>query len=214
MRVQPKPWIGLSIAIGYLLIILVTTLLILDDPGRFPSVRWALLHQVLPVGIGIVFLVIATSWLGWWRPALFERERKRLPWWLWILPLFFAGGAIFNFVNADRSAIPIEAMLAIAAGTVCIAFAEELAFRGGLLVGLRARFNEWIVWLVSSLVFASAHLLNVAFGDSLPQVLGQVAFAFGMGSVFYVTRRLTGTLFGAMLLHFLWDYAGFFQPSS
>jgi hypothetical protein len=64
------------------------------------------------------------------------------------------------------------------------------------------------VWFVSTLLFALLHLPNWVFGAG-PVAVVQVFTAFFAGSMLYLTRRVTGALIPAMLLHGLWDFSAF-----
>ncbi len=77
-----------------------------------------------------------------------------------------------------------------------------------LIVGFRAAYSEPKVWFLSSLLFGLLHLPNWGFGAG-PVAAGQVLLAFSTGTTLYLTRRLTGSLVPAMLLHGLWDFAAF-----
>lgn len=90
-----------------------------------------------------------------------------------------------------------------------VGFTEEVTFRGVLLVGLRTRFREVWVWLITTTAFAAAHLVNIVLGRAVAETVEQVFFAFLAGTVFYVFRRVTGSLIPAMILHALWDFANF-----
>lgn len=79
------------------------------------------------------------------------------------------------------------------------------------LVALRSRLAKVWVWLVSTAAFSASHLGNVLLGQSLESTLPQVLATFVIGTVFYVLRRVTGSLIPAMLLHGLWDFSIFIQ---
>jgi hypothetical protein len=89
-----------------------------------------------------------------------------------------------------------------------VGFCEELATRGLLITGFRAAWTEPRVWFVSTLLFALLHLPNWVFGAG-PIAVVQALTAFFAGSMLYLTRRVTGSLIPAMLLHGLWDFSSF-----
>lgn len=164
---------------------------------------------ILPIGIGAAFLAVVTTWLGWWPEALFEGSRSG-PVWALIVPVMFGLVAVLNIASIDfrspkRSILPF-----VLAGTLLVGFSEELVSRGLLVVGLReGGASEWLVWLVTSAMFALLHAINAFFGQSVRTTLVQVVAAFLAGTVLYVTLMTTGTLIVAMVLHALWDFGTF-----
>ena len=83
MRVAPRPAIAVGIFIAYAAIVTVMSLVggvDYDEIGdTTANVRDAI---VIPIGVGAVFLAASTTWLGWWRPALFEARRAGSRWML------------------------------------------------------------------------------------------------------------------------------------
>ena len=73
MRVAPRPAIAIGVFVAYVVIVSVLSLIggvDYDEIGdTTANVRDAI---VIPIGAGAVFLAAMTTWLGWWRPALFE----------------------------------------------------------------------------------------------------------------------------------------------
>ena len=63
-----------------------------------------------------------------------------------------------------------------------------------------------MAWFFSCLLFGLIHALNLFFGQSFGSTLQQIALAFVAGSVFYLTRRVAGTLILCMLLHAWIDF--------
>lgn len=82
-----------------------------------------------------------------------------------------------------------------------VGFAEELIFRGYLLVGARTRWSEGGAWFVTSLLFSLLHGVNILLGQSVQDTTPQIISAFILGSAFYLIRRLTGLLIVGMTLH-------------
>jgi sodium transport system permease protein len=74
------------------------------------------------------------------------------------------------------------------------AIAEELAFRGFILTGLRHRFPVWTAILISSFLFALYHM-NVF--QALP--------TFILGVVLGMLAVQSGSVYPAMLFHFLYN---------
>jgi membrane protease YdiL (CAAX protease family) len=83
----------------------------------------------------------------------------------------------------------------------CVAIHEEFAFRGYLLVTFVRRLKFWQAAVLSSAIFAAAHLGNP--GENFLGIL-QV---FLTGMIFCLTIRRTGTLWFAVGFHAAWDWA-------
>jgi membrane protease YdiL (CAAX protease family) len=154
-----------------------------------------------------VVLIIAVSAMGWWRPVLFERE-KATPRWLLIGPILMALTAVAFLLSKDYSNTTTTMVLLLVMGSIGVGFCEETATRGVLLTGFRGRFTEPWVWFWSTALFGLLHLPNAFFGAGISAV-GQVFLAFAGGTMFYILRRVSGTLIWAMLLHGFWDFASF-----
>lgn len=212
MRHAPRPLTGILVFLGYLVVfygVWIINGIDYDNIGESSStvLKW----YVAPLAAGAVYLIIAVSILGWWRPALREVSRAT-PRWLLIGPIFMALMAVASIALKDLSGISMTFFLLVLSGSVLVGFCEEMATRGQLIVGLRGAYTEPKVWFLSTLLFALMHLPNWVFGAG-PGAIGQVFFAFGGGTMLYLTRRLTGSLIFAMLLHGLWDFASFIASS-
>jgi hypothetical protein len=161
---------------------------------------------VVPIGLGAILLAVATTWLGWWDAALFEDSRSG-PSWALIVPAIFATVAVINIATIDYRSAGARLLPLVLIGTLLVGFAEELATRGLLVVGLREEgMTELSVWLISSVLFALLHAMNALFGQSVQATLVQLVAAFLAGTALYVTLMTTGSLVVAMVLHALWDF--------
>ena len=209
MRVQPRPLVTVVLAIVFMAILGTTWAAVGLDYDEVGDTTSNILEgMVLPVALGAVFLAAATTWLGWWGPAI--HEKLRAPKWLWAVPvlMFLPGlGAVLGGLGpADRSA---GYLLTLAAGTLLVGFSEEMLTRGTGLVGLRGGVGEAAAWFFSCLLFGLLHALNLFFGQAIGATLQQIVTAFVAGSVLYLTRRVAGTLIVAMLLHAWIDFTTF-----
>ena len=209
MRVPPRPLITVGVAAGYMAIVGITWAVVgLDYETVGDTTSTVVEGMVLPVALGGAFLAVVTTYLGWWRPAI--REDLRAPKWMWAVPgvMLVPGLAVLvgGYGPADRTA---GFLLALGVGTLLVGFSEELLTRGTGLVGLRGGFGEALSWFFSCLIFGLLHALNLAFGQSLGSTVQQIVFAFLAGSVFYITRRVSGTLVICMLLHAWIDFTTF-----
>lgn len=208
MRVQPRVWIGFVIWAAYIVLVFA-----IQVSSGIPFPEWGdsagnLFRAAgLSLIIASVLLAITTSLLGWWRPALSDRQRSAHRWPI-IAPIVMAVLAVVNLLGVDWGAYS-GAFFAASLALALVGFTEEIVHRGLLLVALRARFSEGLVWLLSTLAFGVMHLVNIALGQGVLPTIQQAALAFGGGTIFYILRRTTGSLIPAMLLHGLWDFSFF-----
>lgn len=209
MRAKPSPLITVGLVLGYMAVVAAAWFVGgLDYETVGESTSTVVKGIVIPIALGAGFLAVATSYLGWWGPAI--HEELRAPRWLWAVPAVMVmpglGALLGGFGPADR---PGSYLLALGVGTLLVGFSEELLTRGTGLVGLRGGFGEALSWFFSCLIFGLIHALNVFFGQPLGTTVQQIVFAFLAGSVFYLTRRLAGTLVVCMLLHAWVDFTTF-----
>jgi membrane protease YdiL (CAAX protease family) len=92
----------------------------------------------------------------------------------------------------------------LVAGYVLTGFMEETLWRGAVQRILAPTGTAKAVWLGSAL-FGAAHLVNVAFRDSVALVVAQAfgAFCFGVG--YAALRWRTNTIWPLMVLHLTTD---------
>lgn len=160
---------------------------------------------ILSVGAGAVVLAVVTTVLGWWGSVMGDGTRTG-PAWALVVPVLIGVVGLLNVASIDWRSPQARLVPLILVGTLLVGFAEELASRGIVVVGLRqAGASEWVVWLVTSVLFALLHAMNALFGQSRRQTAVQVVMTFFAGTAFYVTLMSTGLLVVAMLLHALWD---------
>ncbi len=206
MRIAPRPLIGIVIFVAYGAVVsLLWAFTGLDYDAVAESSDTIVSGIVVPVGIGALLLAIVTSLLGWWRPAMRE-ERGAGPRWGWAVPAILFVITLITIGGIDFGRAKTSTLVLIAFGTALVGFSEELLTRGLLIVGFRASLSEVWVWFWSSFAFGVLHALNLFFGQSLAGTVRQMVFAFVLGTVFYVTRRVTGLLVVTMVIHALWDF--------
>lgn len=207
LRVRPTLWLGVLIYLIYMAVFYVAFILVDVEYGRVGENTDTLLNWLLPPTLaGCVVALSFVSLFGWWRPAL--SERKKLPRWAMFVPVLTAVVAFGNMLFGDYTTVTSQMWVYLIGGCLVVGFNEEMVNRGTLIVALRSRFGEHAVWLISTIMFAVFHLPNIYFGIGA-LAIAQVIIAFGMGSIFYLARRTTGSLIAAMLLHALWDLSAF-----
>jgi uncharacterized protein len=182
-----------------------------DYPRIGESEQTLLLWYVAPMSGGAVLAFTIVTIYGWWRPSLVER--RSLSRWTMTLPIIMTVIAIVNMLIADFTRVTPLMWLYLFVGSILVGFNEEMIHRGQLIVALRSRFGETGVWLLSTGMFAVFHLPDMFLGLGAG-ALFQVMMAFGLGSIFYLARRSTGSLVASMFLHGLWDLSIFSHGTS
>ena len=216
IRVKPSALSSIAAIVGYMMVVFTVWAAVgmeYDEVGdTLENVQKGV---VLAVALGAVYLVIVTTVLGWWKPALSE-PRKVGSRWMWSIPVLLFIGAIANLATTKWGEIDGVASYALwlALGTLLIGFSEELLTRGLAIVGGRGSMHEKWVWVFSGTIFGLLHVPNAFFGQSVRSTAQQVVFAFAVGLMYYVTRRITGTLVVTMGLHAIWDFSVFIQDHS
>ncbi len=208
LKVKPTALLGFAIGLGYAVLFLVLEKFLgpsYTDIGK--SADTVLRGIVIPLSICTVVTAGLTTWLGWWRPVL--RERPLGVKWMWAIPIALGVLVLIGIDWAQISSLGASYLLWLAVGTLLVGFNEEIAYRGLSLVAFRGEYKEVYVWLLTSLLFGLLHGANVFLGQALVPTIQQIGFAFVLGSVFYVVRRVTGLLAVPMVLHALWDFGSF-----
>lgn len=207
LRIRPRVWLGLVAFVAYLAVFYAIWIVNGIDYARVGENEDTLLTwYVAPLSGGLVVLLVLISAFGWWRPTL--REHKPLPRSAAVVPLVMAVVAVLNLVFGEFSRVTTTMWVLLVIGSVLVGFNEEVVARGQLFVALRSRFGEVGVWLLSTALFSLLHLPNFFFGIGSLAFL-QVVIQFGLGSVYYLAFRSTGSLVPAILLHGLWDFSTF-----
>jgi membrane protease YdiL (CAAX protease family) len=216
MRVKPSALSSIVAILGYMVVVFsVWAAVGMDYDEVGDTVENVREGVVLAVGLGAVYLVIVTTVLGWWKPAIHE-PRKVGSRWMWSIPVLLFLGAIANLATTKWGEIDGvgEYALWLAIGVLLVGFSEELLTRGLAIVGGRGSMHEKWVWVFSGAIFGLLHAPNAFFGQSVSGTVQQMAFAFAVGLMYYVTRRLAGTLILTMGLHAIWDFSVFIQDHS
>lgn len=216
MRVKPSPLSAIVAILGYMVVVFTVWAAVgLDYDEVGDTLENVQKGVVLAVALGALYLVVVTTLLGWWKPAIHEPRKVGSPW-MWSIPVLLLVGAVVNLATTKWGEIDGVASYALwlAIGTLLVGFSEELLTRGLAIVGARGAMHEKWVWVFSGVIFGLLHVPNAFFGQSVAGTVQQVVFAFGVGLTYYVTRRLTGTLIVTMALHAIWDYSVFIQDHS
>jgi membrane protease YdiL (CAAX protease family) len=154
---QPSVGLGMLLYLGYLAIFFSTWAINGVDYNRIgQNVETTKLWYAFPTLFGCAFLVVAITRLGWWRITLFDRSKSG-PLWVWLLPAVIGGIILNNFLGLKSGKLSPELLLWSTLGAVGVGFGEEMITRGSMIVGLRSRYSEVKVWLISTALFSALH---------------------------------------------------------
>jgi len=158
----------------------------------------------LPVGAGLVLVVVAIGVLRRWRPVLVDDRPVRG--WVAVVPAVMLGAAVLatNYAGLADRGLGFTLLLLVSA--LIVGCAEEGLFRGIGVVALRERgLSEARVALWTSVIFALAHASNLITAG--PKAFIQVLVTAIAGYFLYLVRRRTGSLVAAAVVHGLWDFS-------
>jgi len=187
-------------SIGFLLIVVAVVISV----GMIN--RLFLMGTLVQVALGDLILaitgIVLLTRLDWWEKAGYTTGFRLKHATLIVLPLAFA---LLSLGTGIRVTAP-TAILAFAALTLIIGFAEETFFRGLILTTLLPTGAIRAV-LLSSVLFAAPHLLNIIGGlwDPAFTIVDSIA-AFGLGITFAAIRLRTGSIWPVIGIHAFFDF--------
>jgi membrane protease YdiL (CAAX protease family) len=210
MNVKPSVKLAIGISIAYVVVWIGTAALTAGDNFSIVD-AFSDLDNSRPLVYGLIagalFGVVVTTVLGWWKAVVHDTIPVRG--WLRRLPLIMLVLILATTDYANLGDIDGEVLVWIIVASILVGFSEELTFRGLNIVSLRGAVTEKQVWVISSVLFGLLHLPNIVLGAPVAGSVIQVVLAAIGGTMFYVVRRATGTIFAAMVVHSLWDFTLF-----
>ncbi|MBT2266707.1 CPBP family intramembrane glutamic endopeptidase [Rhodococcus erythropolis] len=209
---RPTVWKVLLLIVGYLAFYLavgqVTSRVFanqIDTDNVVASASSIIFGVAVPIAIGGIALLIFATTVGWLRD-IFGPQPIRGRGWMWIGPIIVVAAIVAHLAGTDWSAWTTGEIIALLVLGACVGLTEELAIRGLAVKMLRdAGHRERFVAVVSSLAFALMHTVNLIAGMKPSTVLATVVYTFGFGMCMYLTMRVTGTIWAAIVLHGLTD---------
>ncbi|MBT1632383.1 CPBP family intramembrane glutamic endopeptidase [Curtobacterium flaccumfaciens] len=195
-------WIALVACVVYVLMAagVGNLLSAVVDGENHPIADW-LAGTWIPVGIMIVAGVFFARRSGWWsdiwrEPAVAVGRPRR--WWWLAAPVLSLVSTVILYSLVPWSEASVGIIVVVLIGALGVGVGEELFFRGILVTALRAHHSEFVVLIVSSVMFGLAHVVGfVIAGLPLGLVLFQVAFLSMDGALFYAARRANREAVGA-----------------
>lgn len=122
-----------------------------------------------------------------------------------IPPIIVALASFSYGIDADKGIGVILANLFLTLG---IGSCEELYFRG-MICNLWMEKGERTAILISSILFAVCHLMNIVGGAGMIETMLQICFAFVYGIVFAHIFVVCHSIWPCIILHTLHDFCSF-----
>lgn len=208
-RIAPRPLLGLLAFVVYVAIVFGAILGSLVVPIGRDTIQgwWGHGLFLVMLGLGAVFLVLFTTYVGWWRPVMREEPRTAPRWTMAVTALYLVAG----LAVAARPGVPtLGALQTFWLGffSVLFGFSFVILYQGLLLVAFRASMPEVGVWFLTSLMFAFLGMISAfLMGQTSLEYAETIGLWFLGGTSLYVVRMAQGSLVPAMLVCGLWDFA-------
>jgi len=175
-----------------------------DPDDLFATPAGVFVALALPLLVGAVVLVVFVASLRWF-PVLFGPQPAGRGW-MWLAPALVLAPALLRALGVDYGAYASGVVATTLFAGLLVGFVEEVLCRGVVVTLLRrGGSSEWVVMVVSSVIFALLHSANALSGMAPATVAVTVVYTFGFGVAMYLTLRVTGNLVWPILLHGLFD---------
>ncbi len=173
----------------------------IDETDPLSTPLSVVLGMALPILLAGVLLLLFARSVGW-VGELFAPQRPRGGAWMWVAVVLVLIPIVMHLIATDWSFWSITLVLSILFLGLAVGLTEEVATRGLVVVMLRrGGYDERIVFLVSSVIFALLHVGNLISGQAVTTVAVTVIYTFGFGAMMYLSLRITGSLVWPILLH-------------
>lgn len=155
--------------------------------------------------VGAVVLGVFLWAMGWTR-EVFGPQPIGGSRWMWIGPTLVTIPIVLRIIGPDYGKYSLAVIVLTIVTGLLVGLVEEVLTRGIAVKMLRdAGHSERVVALVSSLVFAALHSVNLLSGQAVTTVGVTMAYTFGFGVCMYLTMRVTRSIIPAIVLHGLTD---------
>ncbi len=204
---------GLAVTLASILMVIISTVL----ANRWPpeSQGWYFANTIGRL-VSIAILLAVLSRLGWLLPAGIMRAGR---WQTWLIILLLLAYLILASTYAMAGSLDFRFFDEVLPAPVALfllthALFEEIVFRGLVMVAFIAAWGSTTRGLIksvllSSLIFAGMHLVNVLGGNPLPIVLLQSVGAFFLGILFSALVLSGKAVYPAAFLHGLGNIGGY-----
>lgn len=154
-------------------------------------------HFAIAIGLLLVSILVFK-----WNDMHFNRPHAliRVMWFPSIYLVFYA--AALTYFGSP----PLSVVMFVGINTLMVGISEELMFRGVLFRAFEKAMAIWPAIILSSVLFGAVHSLNVFITGELGQSLLQSIAAGMSGLVFIAIVIRSGSIWPAIVYHFLWDF--------
>ena len=147
------------------------------------------------------------TYFKWRRPVGLKAADPFHSWLLLWLPALYILGYLGFAYNLGLPSTLVIGLVFI--NSMRVGVEEELMFRGILFQGLLPRFDIWPAIGLTTFLYGSAHLLNGFLTGDFSAALFQSLQAFMIGLMLLAIRLRTKSLYPAIAIHALWNFAIF-----
>lgn len=172
---------------------------------KLPVNTFFLYANILLFILALVFLSAARGGRNVGLRGL-RSPRDWLIFWLAFIPPIV--NLVYGIVTKGLSALSIGQIAIYFFLALLVGFNEEVFFRGLMLKPLALR-GPWRAAIITSILFAIAHALNVLAGSDPIYVGLQIGYALAIGFGYAAMALTAGTIYPLILAHFLTDFTGF-----
>lgn len=131
--------------------------------------------------------------------------------WYAIIICFILIATTFNEIIEFNPSV--YTLLLIIVANLLIGSFEEILCRGIIFKNLLKKYTPLKSALISSLIFALAHIGNFFTNDNNLEVISQIIYAFFLGVLFSAIFYVTKNIWSVILLHALIDFSGSLSPN-
>ena len=173
---------------------------------EYGTTEMVLVLAPFEVVLSLYAIVMARRLFGGWACGFRPLDTRGL---VWMVPSFAVITALFLALFATGTPTVSLVALVLVATNLLIGFSEELMFRGVALRGALSALSTGKAILLSSVLFALLHAVNVLAlmpVEAMVQQLG-LTFVFGFAMACFALRA--NSLLPVIAFHILWDMVQF-----
>lgn len=204
---------GRHYRLGISLAVLVIWIVITLGGGALVTGGQGSLDDLVTQRVGLQFVVAVLVLVGvvlyvrWQREVALKPAEPPGSWRLLWLPALLI--AVFLLFAVLFGLPPISVIMFVLINTLLVGISEELMFRGIVFQGLLSRITIWPAIIITSALFGAVHAFNGFITGDFGAAFNQALAASLSGIWLLAVRLRTRSLYPAIVIHWLWDFAVF-----